>query len=247
MATYSQGKILQQGAQVVIAGAPNAGKSTLFNALVQHERVLVSPVPGTTRDAVEEWIGVDGVPIKLVDTAGIRTGGGKIEQEGIKRTVQRIKEADLVLLLIDRSRPRVPHRDVMDAVQAASYVPVWTKCDLPKKGAYPEALSREPEVSISAVSGLGMSDIKTLIIHNIWRDNASESADVVIAEERQYHALRDAQEALNRVIAAERRKTGMEIVVFELRQAAEALGRITGVEIGDDVLDQIFSKFCIGK
>jgi tRNA modification GTPase len=247
MATYSQGKILQHGAQVVIAGAPNAGKSTLFNALVQRDRVLVSPVPGTTRDAVEEWISLNGVPVRLVDTAGIRTGGGKIEQEGIRRTVQRIREADLVLLLIDRSRPRVPHQEVMRAVQKAPYVSVWTKSDLPKRGTLPEVLSAKPEVSISAVAGSGLSDIKGLILKNIWSNDATESADVIIAEERQYHALRDAQEALSRVMGAEQKKAGLEIVAFELRQAAEALGRITGVEIGDDVLDQIFSKFCIGK
>jgi len=247
MDTYTQGRLLQQGARVVIAGAPNAGKSTLFNALVQRERMLVSPVPGTTRDAVEEWLAIDGVPIRLVDTAGIRTGGGKIEQEGIKRTVERIKEADLVLLLVDRSRPRIPHQEVMEAVREAHFVPVWTKSDLPKRGSYPEGLPNKPEVSVSGLMGSGLDDVKMLIIHKIWKHDFSDGEQVVIAEERQLEALREAEQALKRVVDAEHDGTGAEIVAFELRQAAQALGKITGVEVGDDVLDRIFSRFCIGK
>jgi len=247
METYTQGRLLQLGAQVVIAGAPNAGKSTLFNALVQRERMLVSPVPGTTRDAVEEWIGIDGVPIRLVDTAGIRTGGGKIEQEGIKRTVERIREADLVLLLVDRSQPRVPHPVVMDAVKESRFVPVWTKGDLPKRGSYPEELPGKPEISVSGLRGTGLDDVKKLIINNIWKDGNTDGEQIIIAEVRQVEALQEAAQALRRVTEAEQEGAGMEIVAFELRQAAEALGKITGVEVGDDVLDRIFSRFCIGK
>ena len=245
--TYDQGRILQQGALVVLAGAPNAGKSTLFNMLVQRDRVLVSSVPGTTRDAVEEWIGVNGVPIKLVDTAGIRTGGGKIEQEGIRRTVRWTQDADLVVLLVDGVRPKEPHRDIVKVLNNSRVVPVWSKCDLRRRGSYPEGIPGPPLVSVSSVTGEGMDDLKGLIINKIWDKGVGESDDVVIAEERQYDALKEAEKALGRVIDAEQRDMGLEIIAFELRNATTALGKITGEEIGEEVLDRIFSTFCIGK
>jgi len=247
METYRQGKILQQGAVVVLAGATNAGKSTLFNTLVQRDRVLVSPIPGTTRDAVEEWVDLGGVPVKLVDTAGIRTGGGKIEREGIKKTIERIREADLVVLLVDGQKPRIPHPEIVEVLRDTKLISVWSKSDRPRKGEYPIQLPGAPIRAISARNGEGIDGLKQLIIKNIHELGDRESNEVIIAEKRQYEALREAHDALKRMVDAERRNQGLEIVALELREAVSALGRITGEEIGDEVLDRIFSKFCIGK
>ena len=247
METYRQGKLLQQGTMVVLAGAPNAGKSTLFNTLVQRDRMLVSPIPGTTRDAVEEWVDLEGVPVKLVDTAGIRTGGGNIEREGIKKTVERIRGADIVVLLVDGQNPRVPHPDIVEVLQSTKLIPVWSKADKLRKGKYPVQLPGPPKLSISAKTEEGINNLKTLIIKNIYNIEYRESDGVIIAEERQYEALREANNALNRIVEAEKRNQGLEIVALELRESISSLGRITGEEIGDEVLDRIFSKFCIGK
>jgi tRNA modification GTPase len=247
METFRQGKMLQQGAVVVLAGAPNAGKSTLFNHLIQRDRMLVSPVPGTTRDAVEEWVDLEGIPVKLVDTAGIRTGGGKIEQEGIKKTVERIRVADLVVLLVDGQKPRVPHPEIVEVLRSTKLIPVWSKSDKLRKGEYPVKLPGPPKLSISARTGERINHLKSLIINNIYGIEYRESDEVIIAEERQYSALRDSNDALNRLVEAEQRNQGLEIMAMELREAVSALGRITGEEIGDEVLDRIFSKFCIGK
>ena len=247
LGTYRQGRLLMQGATVVLAGAPNSGKSTLFNKLVQRDRMVVSSVPGTTRDAVEEWVDLNGVPVKLVDTAGIRTGGGKIEQESIRRTVERLNDADLVVLLVDGNAPKPPHPEVIKQLGSVKVLPVWSKSDRPRKGLCPEQLSEEPETSISSVKGKGVEHLKLLLLRHIWGDIVNDSSDVLIGEERQNAALEDAQQALDRVVAAEADGAGMEIVTLELRTAVTALGQITGQEIGDEVLDRIFAKFCIGK
>ncbi len=245
--TYRQGRLLLQGATVVLAGAPNAGKSTLFNKLIQRDRMVVSSVPGTTRDAVEEWVDLNGVPVKLVDTAGIRTGGGKIERESVRRTVERLKDADLVVLLVDGHAPKPPRPEVLKELVNFKLLPVWSKSDRPRKGSCPEQLPKAPETSVSSVTGDGVEKLKELIIMQVWGNNAGENTDVVIGEERQYVALNDAHQALDRVVVAEADGVGMEIVALELRTAVTALGQITGQEIGDEVLDRIFAKFCIGK
>jgi tRNA modification GTPase len=232
---------------VVLAGAPNAGKSTLFNTLVQRDRVLVSPRPGTTRDAVEEWVNLEGVPIKLVDTAGIRMGGGRIEQESIKKTVERIRDADIVVLLVDGQKPGAPRQEIVKVLRRRKTIPVWSKSDRPRRGGYPEQLPGPPVLAISGVSGEGIHQLKLLIIKNIYETDYQESDEVIISEERQYQALRKAKDALLCAVAAERNGQGLEIIVLELRGAVSALGQITGEEIGEEVLDRIFSKFCIGK
>ncbi len=245
--TYRQGRLLLQGATVVLAGAPNAGKSTLFNKLIQRDRMVVSSVPGTTRDAVEEWVDLNGVPVKLVDTAGIRTGGGKIERESVQRTVERLKDADLVVLLVDRHAPKPPHTEILKELDNVQLLPVWSKSDQTPIGSCPEQLSKAPETSISSVTGDGVKQLKELIIKQIWGNDTGKNTDVVIGEERQHLALQDAHQALDRVVAAEAGGAGMEIIALELRTAVTALGQITGQEIGDEVLDRIFAKFCIGK
>ena len=247
LGTYRQGRLLLQGATVVLAGAPNAGKSTLFNRLIQRDRMVVSSVPGTTRDAVEEWVDFNGVPVRLVDTAGIRTGGGKIERESVQRTVERLKDADLVVLLVDGHAPKPPHPEVLKELDNTKLLPVWSKSDRPRKGSCPEQLPKTPEISISSVTGEGVEKIKSMINKKIWGNNSEDSSDVVIGEERQYLALKDTLQALDRVVVAEADGAGMEIVALEIRTAVTALGRITGQEIGDDILNRIFAKFCIGK
>jgi tRNA modification GTPase len=247
MDTYEQGKLLQHGAMVVLAGAPNAGKSTLFNTLVQRDRVMVSSIPGTTRDAVVEWVNLEGVPVKLVDTAGIRSSGDEIEQESIRRTVDWIKDADLVVVLFDGSGPRNPHDAVVEALDGVAVLPVWSKGDLGlQEQAYAE-IAMKPELRISGVTGEGLGKLKALIIKELCGGQSREGADVLISEERQYRALCEAHEALNRVVEADRGGAGFEIIAMELREGTSALGQITGEGIDEAVLDRIFSKFCIGK
>jgi len=234
---YHRAEIIRDGFDVVIVGAPNAGKSSLLNVLAQREAAIVSDEPGTTRDLVELALDLNGVKVRLTDTAGIREGAGKVETIGIERARQRAEMADLVLLLTDVSsgNPLAP------AVDSRNVLRIGTKSDL--VAATPTADERF-QLSVSSLTGRGIPELFNLL-GNRAVEAVGNSGDILPSRLRHVELLRDATQHVEEALRGE--KQGLELRADDLRLAAGRLGRITGAVDVEDLLDVIFSQFCIGK
>jgi len=250
--TYRQGRLLREGLRVAIVGPPNSGKSTLFNALVEEERAIVSPHPGTTRDVIEARLDISGVEVILLDTAGVREGGEEIERAGIGRTMKEIQRADVVLLVIDINENKELEHSISRTLEGRPTIVVWNKIDLlpsPQRTeavrASPQYVSRETvaEVRVSALLHEGLYDLKKAIFHHTIGEG-KDATPVQVTEVRHKQELETASQALNRAMFSLKDPT---LCATDLRDAADALGRITGETIGEEILDRIFSQFCIGK
>ncbi len=238
LADARRGERLREGFSVAITGAPNAGKSTLLNVLAQRDVAIVSDIPGTTRDVLEVALDLNGVPVVLVDTAGIRDTADPIEQEGVRRAMKRAESADLVLLLEAANGETI-------SLAAQPHQTIWrirTKADLIDSDSK-RPLSPQGSLSISARTGAGIDELLRRLSKEAERF-AGEPA--LVTRERQRVALREAAERISSALSLA--KPGQEeLFAEELRLAARALGRITGRVDVEDVLDKIFSSFCIGK
>jgi tRNA modification GTPase len=228
-----QGSLLRSGIHVVLAGRPNVGKSSLLNRLAGEERAIVTPIPGTTRDALREQIQIDGVPLIVVDTAGLRESGDEIERLGMQRTQRELERADLVLAVFDAS---AGDDELRDLPPAAARIDVYNKVDL-TPGFAPPAGS----LGVSAKTGQGLDGLRHRILHAAGWSSTGEP--VYLARERHLRALEQARGHLA-AAAGERR---WELFAEELRLAHGALGSITGEFTADDLLGEIFARFCIGK
>lgn len=236
-----RGEIMRDGFHVVLAGAPNAGKSSLLNALARRDAAIVSEEPGTTRDIVEVRLDLDGLPVVISDTAGIRDTTGSIEQEGIRRTFERARAADLVVWLIDAANPvaAVPPELAAEGERALAVV---NKIDLVQQGG--NGLSVPRALAISATTGQGLDDLTARLSATVKaRVDGGEGA--AITQERHREAIRRASESLTAFSKGDR--DALELRAEDLRQAAHALGTLTGRVDVEDVLDQVFGRFCIGK
>ena len=241
LATATQGKLLREGMHVVLIGQPNVGKSSLMNALAGEDIAIVTDIAGTTRDTVRELLSIDGVPLHLIDTAGLRETDDTVERIGIERTWAAVEKADLALLLVD-SREGVTAHDqhiLAKLPPKLKVLRVFNKIDL--TGEVPGVVA-EDEIHISAKQGVGLRDLKDKLLKQIgWQ---GITADVFIARERHLTAIRTAREHLHTADAA---YLQIEILAEELRLAQNSLNEITGEFTSDDLLGVIFSRFCIGK
>jgi tRNA modification GTPase len=240
------GVLLGRGAQVVLAGAPNAGKSSVMNALVGTDRAIVSDQPGTTRDLVEAEIDLDGLPVRLVDTAGLRHSDNQVEGEGIRRATAAMATADLVLLVIDDAAELhlAEKVAVKDALSDAPTLRVYNKCDLSRRPYGSTFGTSVASVAVSATGGGGMSNLLEAIKTLLGYSRTIE--DPLIARRRHLVALERADHHL-RAAADQAKGRATELLAEELRLAQVALGEITGAVTTEDLLGQIFSSFCIGK
>ncbi|MBI1943517.1 MAG: tRNA uridine-5-carboxymethylaminomethyl(34) synthesis GTPase MnmE [Betaproteobacteria bacterium] len=236
LAKSSQGSLLRTGIHVVLAGRPNVGKSSLLNRLAGEERAIVTAVPGTTRDALREPIQIEGVPIVVVDTAGLRESRDEVERLGIERTRQEMQRADVVLVVLEAGRMEAPEGELP---AGAARVTVVNKIDL-VAGAVPGR--HGAEVHVSAKTGAGIDALRAAILEAAGWQARGES--VFLARERHLRALRAAQAHLT---AAVDQPAHWEFFAEELRLAQEALGEISGRVSADDLLGEIFARFCIGK
>jgi tRNA modification GTPase len=247
-----KGMIFRTGLSAVICGRPNAGKSSLMNALLRHERVIVTPVPGTTRDVIEESIDIGGVKVRLSDTAGIIETRDRVEMEGIRRSREKLDSADVVIFMIDSSRP-LSDKDleIYDAVRNKNTVVVMNKTDLApamEESEVKKKLAAEEIVPISVVEKCGLDDIEDAIIKALTGGKRITSSSPLSANARHIECLKKSACALERALRLTE-KAGFDPVLAasDLSLAAHELGLITGESIEDDILERIFSRFCIGK
>ncbi len=247
LATTRDGQILRRGIRAAILGRPNAGKSSLLNQLLGHDRAIVSPVPGTTRDTIEETASIRGVPVVFVDTAGLRDSTDALEQEGIRRSCEAAERAELIVHVLDGHEPLADDdtRRLSDSISRARVI-VVNKSDLPRRLVLPPVCEAEA-VSVSCETGAGMESLCDAIRNRVWSGSMSAENIPVTINARHSEALRRAREALIRTLDGLRRNDTLELPAFELRIATNAVGEVVGETSTEHLLDMIFSQFCLGK
>ncbi len=248
MANARRGRIIREGAQIAIVGTPNVGKSSLFNALLNANRAIVTPIPGTTRDLLTERADVRGLSVSLIDSAGIRASADVVEQEGVTRARQAIAVADLALVVLDRSRPlQDEDRALVEAVRRGRHVVVANKTDL--SAAWSSADVGPEVVEISAATGEGLDALIDRIAAALGAGEARRD-DPLVSNVRHIELLQRARDAMQRgtdALSASDNEISEEFVLADLQDAAAALQEITGERTTDDLLAHIFARFCIGK
>lgn len=254
--SFAFGRYVKEGFDLAIVGRPNVGKSSVFNRLIGADRAIVTDLPGTTRDALYESTSISGVPVRLIDTAGIRETTDLVESLGITRSRSAIADADISLLVLDASSPlKKEDLELLDSVPMASRIIALNKTDLPnvldqelyeQSGVHLSDL-HENVVSISALTGNGFNELTAKIFERLSGDAATERDDIMLTDARQHAAVRKAIELLRDARALMIQRELEEIILLRLRGALFALGEITGETLTEDILGQIFSTFCIGK
>ena len=237
----ARGRLVREGAQVAIVGAPNVGKSSLFNALLNANRAIVTAIPGTTRDLVTERADIGGLSLALIDTAGVRETADVVEQEGVSRTRGTLRVADLVLVVLDRSREMTDEdRGILAETSLLPRVVVLNKSDLP-------AVITDAGVAVSARTGAGLKDLIAAIATPLGSEDLDPRDQPLVTNVRHAVLLETARAALRRAIEALAGEVSEEFPLLDLQEAGHALQEITGRRTSDDLLHHIFAKFCIGK
>lgn len=245
LATAEQGKLLREGYKVVIAGKPNVGKSSLLNALLKEQRAIVTDIPGTTRDVIEEFLNLDGIPLRLTDTAGIRETLDPIEAMGVERSRNSLEEADLIILVLDLSRPlSLEDEELLEKTKDYPRLVLLNKEDLPKMAQIPEEIAQEA-LTISAANHYGLDQVRAAL--GAKSQTLPAQGEVLITTSRHKDALEKSQKALEEAISAIHQEVPLDLVTIDINSAWSLLGEITGSTLQDDLVDRIFSGFCIGK
>ena len=262
-ATFTYGKIVHQGLTLAIVGRPNVGKSSLFNRLVERERAIVTAQPGTTRDLVSETVAIGGIPVELVDTAGIRRALDEAESIGIKKSMEALADSDLVLVVIDQTQPLSDEdRELLTQVEGRPAIVVENKSDLPstRRDSRPRLSSRaepgrasstEPlspqRIPTSALTGEGIPALRAAILQHVGGDSAVQQESGFLTSVRHQKLVNDALTSLDAATSAVAARVPHEMLLLDLYGALRPLDEITGVTTTDDILNLIFSTFCIGK
>ena len=246
-----KGRILAEGIRTVICGRPNVGKSSLMNSLLKENRVIVSHIPGTTRDTIEEIININGIPLKIVDTAGIIETDDLLTKEGVERTRFHIRAADLILLILDGSEPlSVEDEKIIDEVKDRKTIVVVNKIDLPKRlvvEKLKDLLIGKEIVEISVTENKNLKNLENSISEMIWGGEVTGDYTVMVTNVRHKALLVQVREVLERALDNLAKETPPEFIALDIREGIECLGEITGEGVASDILDRIFDKFCIGK
>lgn len=243
--TAREGQILRRGIRTAIVGRPNAGKSSLLNQLLGHERAIVSQVPGTTRDTIEETANVRGIPVVFIDTAGLRSSTNEIEAEGIRRSRVSLQRADLILHLLDNSEPLTDDdARALDESSGRKRIVVRNKIDLPSRL---HLNLNEDTFAVSCLTGAGLENLKDAIKESVWAGQVRAEMLEVMINSRHQDALRRAGEAVRAAASSLAADQPLEITAMELRIGVNAVGEVVGKTSTEDLLDSIFNQFCIGK
>jgi tRNA modification GTPase len=250
--TYDEARFFREGLQTAIVGRPNVGKSSLLNALLQKDRAIVTEIPGTTRDTLEEYLNIKGLPLRIMDTAGIRQVEDIAEKEGVRRSLKSIENADIVLAIFDGSEPlKEEDFEVIRKVKNKTAIYVLNKSDLPAVADQNSFSSFDLPPSsflrISATRGEGIEDLKDKVVSSSLKDWKEEREGVVVSNVRHKTSLEKAANSLEKAMDALTANQPLEIVALEMRASLDSLGEIVGAVTSEDILNRIFSDFCIGK
>jgi tRNA modification GTPase len=247
-ASFAYGKIVHQGLTLAIVGRPNVGKSSLFNRLVERERAIVTATPGTTRDLVSETVAIGGIPIQLVDTAGIRQALDEAESIGIRKSMEALADADLVLVVIDASQRGTAEDDeLLRLAENRATIVVGNKCDLISRGQKIPIRDEPSGIQVSALTGDGITELRAEILRHIGGETGAQSEAGFLTNVRHQGLVQDSLTALDAAAGAVHAKVPHEMLLLDLYNALRPLDAITGATTTDDILNLIFSTFCIGK
>lgn len=242
-----EGKIIREGLSLAIVGKPNVGKSSLLNALLKEKRAIVTDIAGTTRDVIEEYINLDGIPIKIIDTAGIRETKDVVEKIGVERSREKIEEADLVLLVLDSSRELDDEdKEIIEVVKNKKTILILNKMDLENKIDVNEIDLFENRINISAKEEIGIDKLKNNI-KDMFFSGKIDGESLIISNTRHKQALIRAEENVKDALERVRNEEYLDLVSIFVTSAMKALGEITGSELEEDLINKIFSEFCCGK
>jgi tRNA modification GTPase len=246
LSSTTYGRILRDGFATAIVGRPNVGKSSLLNALLKQNRAIVTEIPGTTRDVLEEYLNIAGVPLKILDTAGIRHSRDVVEQEGVRRSLAAIESADIVLLVLDGSLPlSAEDRRVMDELTGKRVIAILNKSDLPRKL---EPMQKpEIQVSLSCRTSEGLDNLKRAIAEEVNKGTICSREHAWAVNQRHKTALEQTKVSLQKALESISANLSPEFAAVDLRAALDSLGLIIGATYTEDIIERIFSDFCIGK
>ena len=245
--TFHDGKKIHDGVSLCLIGRTNVGKSSLMNALLDKDRAIVTDIHGTTRDILEDEMILNGLNIRLMDSAGIRNTTEIIEQEGVRRSKKAMLVSDIILLVLDASEGLLEEDiQIMKEIPKNKTLIVWNKMDLVNNRKLPK-ISMEYVESVSALKNTGIADLKKCIDRMIWKHGPPSKEEIIITNIRHKEALMRSSEACSRVIEGLKNNVSPEFVSFDMRQSLTELGKIIGTDVTEDILSSIFSRFCIGK
>jgi len=251
IASAESGRIIREGLKTAIIGKPNVGKSSLLNALLKENRAIVTDIPGTTRDIIEEYLNVKGIPIRLIDTAGIRDTDELVEKIGVEKSKEVLGEADLVLFVIDASRELSKEDyEIFDILTGKNIIFVLNKIDLPKKIDEEELRNLTKDgiiVEVSTVKKIGLEKLEETIYNLVFKGNVTIGNEEIITNARHKEALINAKKYMESVVEAIEKGYSEDLITIDLNSALNEIGKITGETATEDVIDQIFERFCVGK
>ncbi len=251
LSTADRGKILRDGLNTVILGKPNVGKSSLLNAVLRENRAIVTDIPGTTRDIIEEYINIDGIPLKIIDTAGIRETSDVVEKIGVDRAKRTVEEADLIIAIFDISRELSEEdHQILELIKDKKTIILLNKTDLPNvydEDYFKNYVKNIQIISTSITKGVGIEELENSIRNMFYSGNVEIKSDIVINNVRHKNQLDKALKNILSVIEDLNANVPLDCLEVDLKNCWENLGEISGDTIGEDILDRIFSEFCIGK
>lgn len=251
LASAETGKIIQNGLAVAIIGKPNVGKSSLMNSLLRESRAIVTEIPGTTRDTIEEHLSVKGIPVRLTDTAGIRETSDIIEKIGIERSKESFHQADLVIFILDSSKDfSEEDREIMELIDEEKTIVILNKIDLPAKIDEQAVKEILPDVSVMRASmetQEGIADIEQKIVSMVYDGKVSQNNNLIVTNVRHKDILVKAEKSLQDAISMTGMGEALEFIEIDINSAYESLGEIIGETVQDDIINEVFSRFCLGK
>ena len=249
--TFNKGKIIKDGIKTVIIGKPNAGKSSLLNSLLKEDRAIVSDIAGTTRDTIEEYLNIDGIPLKLIDTAGIRDTENTIEKIGVEKSKKLVNDADLIIAIFDISGSLdEDDRKIIELIRDKKAIILLNKVDVLKNNnQMEEEINKlnKPVIKISAKEEIGFENLYSEIKKMFELNEISSNNEILITNERHKNQIIKAKQNILDAIEIVRNNTPVDIISIYINQAMEDLGEITGVNVSENIINEIFAKFCLGK
>ena len=251
LSTASKGRILRDGLNTVILGKPNVGKSSLLNAILRENRAIVTDIPGTTRDIIEEYVNIDGIPLKIIDTAGIRDAENIVEKIGVDRAKDMVNKADLIIAVFDASKTLTDEDfHIIDIIQDKNTIVLLNKLDLPNeydKEYLQNLIPNKKIITTSIATGIGIDELENTIKEMFYSGELNIESDAIVTNMRHKNQLIKAEENILDAINGIKINMPLDCIEVDIRNCWDNLGEITGDGIGEDILDKIFSEFCIGK